>query len=220
MELIKIYQGNLVDARELHKFLESKRDFSNWINQRINRYSFKEGVDFTTNLLKSTGGRPSKEYYLTLNMAKELAMVENNDKGKEARRYFIEAEKTLLSLKANKRLEAFTKLETTKGKFKNSIIGLGGTENDYIQTDYKSRKVFFNGEPLEDEVLHQVLMSGRTFAIDMARANIVSNNIDTVQGAEEEAKSAHREVRNTIIKTMNTKPEEIPTEEKVKKLDN
>lgn len=46
MELIKIYQGNLVDARELHKFLESKRQFTNWIDQRINRYGFVENSDY------------------------------------------------------------------------------------------------------------------------------------------------------------------------------
>ena len=46
-----------------------------------------------------TGRRPRKEYFVTLDMAKELCMVENNDKGKEARRYFIKCEKELLGLK-------------------------------------------------------------------------------------------------------------------------
>ena len=100
-----------VNARELHSFLESKQDFSNWINNRIERYEFVENEDFilvlnqqnkVSNKIienpknpKNKGGRPTKEYFLTLDMAKELAMVENNDKGKEARRYFIECEKRL-----------------------------------------------------------------------------------------------------------------------------
>ena len=75
-ELIKIKKDekgiDTVNARELHTFLESKRDFSNWINQRIEKYEFIDNVDFTTILLKSNGGRPSKEYHITVDMAKEL----------------------------------------------------------------------------------------------------------------------------------------------------
>jgi len=81
-----------VNARELHDFLESKQDFSDWIKNRIKKYDFKDGMDFTIILGKSSGGRPSKEYYISLNMAKELSMVENNEKGKEARKYFIKCE--------------------------------------------------------------------------------------------------------------------------------
>jgi phage anti-repressor protein len=97
-ELIKITEKNgqkLVDARELHEFLQSKKDFSDWLKARIEKYSFLDGEDFTTFEGKSTGGRPSKEYTLTLDMAKELAMVEANEKGQQARRYFIACEKKL-----------------------------------------------------------------------------------------------------------------------------
>lgn len=95
--LIKVYQNDrqeqLVDARELYEKLESKRDFSNWITDRIEKYDFIENIDFTTILLKSTGGRPRIEYALTLDTAKEIAMVENNENGRKIRRYFIEVEK-------------------------------------------------------------------------------------------------------------------------------
>lgn len=95
--LIKIYENDrqeqLVDARELHEKLESKRDFSNWITDRIEKYDFVENIDFTTILLKSTGGRPRVEYAITLDTAKEIAMVENNEQGRKIRRYFIEVEK-------------------------------------------------------------------------------------------------------------------------------
>lgn len=95
--LIKVYQNDrleqVVNARELHDKLESKRDFSNWITDRIQKYDFIENVDFTTILLKSTGGRPRTEYALTLDTAKEIAMVENNEQGRKIRRYFIEVEK-------------------------------------------------------------------------------------------------------------------------------
>jgi phage anti-repressor protein len=98
-ELVKITErggSQLVDARELHDFLEVKSEFRNWIKNRIEEYGFVENEDFTPfgkNLPKPEGGRPSKEYAIKLDMAKELAMVERNDKGREARRYFIAVEK-------------------------------------------------------------------------------------------------------------------------------
>jgi phage anti-repressor protein len=81
-----------IDARDLHMRLEVGRDFSNWIKGRIEEYEFEEGKDFSPNLAKSTGGRPSIEYLLTINMAKEIAMAENNEKGREIRRYLIKLE--------------------------------------------------------------------------------------------------------------------------------
>ena len=83
-----------VNARELHAFLESKQEFSNWIKNRIEDYGFLDGVDFLTNLSK-TQGRPRIDYFLSLDMAKELSMVERNAQGKQARQYFIDCEKRL-----------------------------------------------------------------------------------------------------------------------------
>lgn len=80
-------------ARELHKFLEVKTQFKDWIARRIEDFNFREGEDFCSDLGESSGGRPSKEYFLTLSMAKELCMVERTPKGKEARLYFIECER-------------------------------------------------------------------------------------------------------------------------------
>ncbi|MER2551772.1 MAG: antA/AntB antirepressor family protein [Thauera sp.] len=59
---------------------------------RIQEYDFAEGEDFSPVLGKGRGGRPSIDYFLTLDMAKELAMVERSAKGREARRYFIDCE--------------------------------------------------------------------------------------------------------------------------------
>lgn len=95
--IIPIYENEskerLINARELHKALKSKRDFSNWISDRIKKYDFNEGEDFSTILLESTGGRPKKEYILKLDIAKEIALIENNKQGRALRRYFIEIEK-------------------------------------------------------------------------------------------------------------------------------
>ena len=92
-----------VNARELHKFLESKQDFSTWIKNRIKDYGFLENQDYILLHKKmeqeenSHGGNNKVEYYISLDMAKELSMVERNEKGRQARRYFIECEKKLKS---------------------------------------------------------------------------------------------------------------------------
>jgi phage anti-repressor protein/phage antirepressor YoqD-like protein len=107
-ELIKIERQEVdgqniqtVNARDLHSFLEVGKDFSNWIKSRIAKYEFKEGVDFVVitgspvlaNQNGRGGDRRSIDYHLSLDMAKELSMVERNAKGKEARQYFIECER-------------------------------------------------------------------------------------------------------------------------------
>lgn len=98
-EIIKITEHNgkrAVNSRELHQFLESKYQFANWIQERITKYGFVENQDyevFKENLKNSNGGRPQIEYALSVDMAKELSMVENNEKGRLARKYFIECEK-------------------------------------------------------------------------------------------------------------------------------
>lgn len=103
-ELIKIENREdgtqAVSARELHEVLESKQQFSDWIKNRIDKYGFAEGVDYQAihNFMKcqnGIGGTVRIEYALTINAAKELAMVEGNEKGKQVRKYFIECETKL-----------------------------------------------------------------------------------------------------------------------------
>lgn len=97
-ELIPISDNNgkkAVNARDLHAFLESKRDFSTWIKDRIKSYDFVEGVDyqsFTEIVEREIGATTRIEYALSISMAKELSMIENNERGKQARKYFIACE--------------------------------------------------------------------------------------------------------------------------------
>lgn len=86
-------QVNAVNARDLHAFLGVKTQFKDWIVRRIEDFGFGEDLDFCSFLSESTGGRPTKEYHLSLDMAKELSMVERNEKGKQARLYFIDCER-------------------------------------------------------------------------------------------------------------------------------
>lgn len=82
-----------VNARDLHAFLENKDHFATWVKDRVAQYGFVQGLDFTTYSGNSEKGRPSLEYAVSIEMAKELAMVERTSKGKEARQYFIECER-------------------------------------------------------------------------------------------------------------------------------
>jgi phage anti-repressor protein len=129
-ELIKVVERDdkqAVSARDLHGILEVGRDFSNWIKDRIEKYGFAEGEDYSPNLAnrsdglpdlgkstgenliprhgsedfcspnlasKSTGrgGHNKIDYLLSVGMAKEIAIVENNEKGREIRRYLIKVE--------------------------------------------------------------------------------------------------------------------------------
>lgn len=82
-----------VNARDLHLFLESKQDFSTWIKNRLQ--DFIENIDFISFhkiVEREIGATKKLEYFLTIETAKHLAMLERNDKGKEIRNYFIKIE--------------------------------------------------------------------------------------------------------------------------------
>lgn len=102
---VHVFSGNfntqaklLCNARDLHNVLQVGRRFATWIIERIKEYGFVENQDFILvsqngEIKKGRGGdRRSKEYHLTLNMAKELAMVEKTEVGRQVRRYFIQCE--------------------------------------------------------------------------------------------------------------------------------
>ncbi len=95
-----------VNARGLHRWLESKQDFSKWIKRRISKYGFVENRDYLTvqavEQVPHQGGTRSitiLEYMLTVDMAKELSMVECTDRGREVRLYYIEQEELARQLK-------------------------------------------------------------------------------------------------------------------------
>lgn len=85
-------QEPVVSGRQLHKVLNVNSNYTTWF-ERMTEYGFTEGQDFLPNLEKSTGGRPKQDHVLKLDMAKEIAMIQRTDKGKEVRQYFIQVEK-------------------------------------------------------------------------------------------------------------------------------
>jgi phage anti-repressor protein len=95
-EMLPVYENEFgekfVNARELHEQLLVGKVFAAWIKERIDNYGFIENEDFFP-ILEKTSGRPKTEYWLTLDTAKEIAMVQNNEVGRAVRKYFIQVEK-------------------------------------------------------------------------------------------------------------------------------
>jgi len=101
-EVINKNGKNAVNARELWIYMDVKTRFNDWIAGRIKKYDFTEGIDFIllTEKIVSGNNARSNEYYISIDMAKELSMIENNKWGKKARKHFIEREKEARDLSA------------------------------------------------------------------------------------------------------------------------
>lgn len=105
MQELKVIENNLVPVyetsngekvvygSELHEVLEVKSKFADWIKNRLNDCDAAEKEDFETFSKILEKGRPTVEYIVKLDTAKEMAMLERNDKGKQVRKYFIAVEK-------------------------------------------------------------------------------------------------------------------------------
>lgn len=111
-QLVRVFTGliggipaNVVDARELHAYLENGDKFADWIKARVEKYGFQQDQDFACVSVNAETQRKNgqrgvakrTDYHLSLDMAKELSMVENNERGREARRYFIQKEREALA---------------------------------------------------------------------------------------------------------------------------
>lgn len=94
-ELIKITEQDgkqAVSARELYKFLEATERFSNWFERQL-QYGFTENIDYVgCKQFNTLANQELTDYALSISCAKEISMLQRNDKGKQARQYFIEAE--------------------------------------------------------------------------------------------------------------------------------
>ena len=100
-ELIRINNDNKVSGRELHEFLEVGTDYRHWIDRML-EYGFTQGADFNmvkNDRVQAEGNRKVKrmvdDVVMTIEMAKEICMLQRTEKGKQARQYFIECERRL-----------------------------------------------------------------------------------------------------------------------------
>lgn len=143
-ELIAIRENErgeqLVSARELHRFLGIATRFNDWIENRIKKYEFIEDYDYTKILVRNFRGR-KYDYAVKLDVAKELSMVENNSRGREARVYFIQCEKKLKVAQGRlpktylEALKELVKLEETKLSLENRVNNLVHSRKLYTTTE-------------------------------------------------------------------------------------
>lgn len=168
-ELIKTFKQNdgsvAVDGRDLHDFLEVKERYNDWFRD-MQKYGFTENVDFisfTGKKVKPQGGRPQVNHALTLDMAKELSMIQRTDRGKQARQYFIAMDKRakakqqlpqtpeekimLLLQNANEDNKKINQIDNrvkdlehnkplTPGEYNYISHAVGGAVNTYVQTHH------------------------------------------------------------------------------------
>ena len=175
MELIKVNQteqGMTVDGRELHEFLEVGRDFSTWIKDKIEKYGFIEGMDFSPKSGKtSDGGRPRIDYELSIDMAKELCMVENNEKGRQARKYFIECERRLKQITIPRTLPEALRLAADLAE-KNEALLLQNAQKEQIINELRPKATYY------DLVLqNKSLLSISKIAKDYGMSAIAMNSL-------------------------------------------
>lgn len=125
-------QQPVVSGRQLHEALGVKTAYKDWF-PRMTEYGFVEGQDFCSNLSKSTGGRRATDHIIKLDMAKEIAMIQRSERGKQVRQYFIQVEKDfnspekimaralLLADKKGHKLEAQIEADKPKVLFANAV---------------------------------------------------------------------------------------------------
>lgn len=151
---------NSVNARDLHEVLESRQDFSTWIKNRLNECDAIENIDFIRFHKKMEANNATIiEYIVAIDIAKEIAMLERNDKGKRVRRYFIEVEKRykensyLTNQKFTEILSALeqksTEADIFKSKYYESLEREVVLLRDKISLDDKKSTRLSNDEKME-----------------------------------------------------------------------
>lgn len=158
MQLIKVSKNEqgqqVVSARDLWKFLDVNYDFSTWIKRRIEKYDFIENEDFIMvrgfpQNCGKLGGRPREDYILSLDMAKELAMIENNSTGRAARRYFIQCEKRYRKLIDEKHSKEIQKLqENDRAEF--YLKKIKALETNYEEVQKLVKELYEESEVLKE----------------------------------------------------------------------
>ncbi|MCI6191375.1 MAG: antA/AntB antirepressor family protein [Clostridium sp.] len=154
-ELIKVNrENNTVSARELHKFLEIRTQFTKWFERMIG-YGFEENSDFraiSQKRLTAQGNTTTyNDYEITLDMAKEISMIQRSEKGKQARQYFIQCEKFIQDSKLTEEFKYYRKTgkiarkdltDTIKEKLQpsNQFVYRNYTELGYLKVFGKKTK--------------------------------------------------------------------------------
>lgn len=177
--LIPVFNGSisnvsiqLCNARELHSFLEIGKQYGTWITDRITDYGFVQDEDYII-VTERTNGRPRKEYHITLDMGKELAMVERNEKGRQIRKYFIECEREMKRLQKEAENLPLADRKTTVDErtgLRNAVNMLVSKKGLLYNEAYNLVHHYMNVESIEDipaeklpmavEYVHKICLEG------------------------------------------------------------
>ncbi len=127
--MVPVYETStgekVVYGTELHGVLETKSNYREWVKRRISDVEAADGEDYTTVEISTlAGGTPKKEYIIKLDIAKEMAMLERNEKGKQVRRYFIQIEKKYKAAQeiVEKQLQNIMQFIEQQEKFNQEIL--------------------------------------------------------------------------------------------------
>ena len=158
------------DARVVFQTLEPDSKYADWIKNRINQYGFIENVDYVVEVVY-TGRRPRKEYYVTLDVAKELCMVENNEAGRQARRYFIEAEKELRRQQISSYIAQISDQQAfIKKQAKHEQDRINGYKSQIAQHNAKISTLQAKNKALEIEVIEAKAKASNESLLKYTRA--------------------------------------------------
>ena len=176
-ELIKVTINDanqqFIKGRDLHEFLQSKQDFTTWIKNRIEKYSFVPGQDFTLHKIME-GKNWKHDYILNIDVAKELAMIEGTERGKQARQYFIECEKRL---KQPKRLSRMEILKIAMEAEKEVLLLKEKNEKQEKKLLSQKPKVDFFNDAMNSQTLIDLNDVAKTLLIKDESGKILGRNL-------------------------------------------
>lgn len=197
---------NSINAKDLHKILKSETRFNDWIARRLDEIDAIENVEFYSFLSKTpNGGRPSKEYIVTISLAKEIAMLEKNDIGKQYRRYFIELEKEYRNTQKslfdefdgkNIRLVIAgykSQIAQANNKLKLLKESKGITGNDKYIELLEQENVLLRDTVVVQDTKHQIAFNSK---------NVLQRELDKMKTMQNEFNSAFSEFGDKIQKEI------------------
>lgn len=243
-ELIKVnYDSDrpTVLGRDLHKLLEVKERYNDWFHRMV-EYGFVENVDFisfTEKSVKPNGGRPAQDHQMTIDMAKEICMLQRTERGKQARQYFIQIEKDWNTpekvlerakmIEDRKRLSIRNELKTHNKALADAAHDAGVTESrDYAIFQNKGYQGLYGGMGQKEIHAQKGLKKNQNILDHMGSTELAANLFRATQTEErlrnekiqgkENANQTHfyvgAKVRETMLELGGIAPEDLPTPEK------
>lgn len=188
-----------VNARYLYEWLQVKKDFSNWMKSQITRCDLVENEDFEVFAQKGVnpqGGRPSTDYALSLNAAKEISMMSQTRRGKEARRYFIECERIAMQSNTSSMLPK---------NYKQALAQLLAQveQNEQLQLENKKKSDRISRQHIVIGIQNDVIKKNESKIKELQDDNETKQNIINMQMGELDSLTPKGRVYDQVMQTPN-----------------